>query len=451
MLIDVGFLSFDALFSKIVPEAERDRLADLRSKTDVAAIVNKMQDATAQSRRQAARELLWGEEWLGFEEKLKQVRVAIHRVPQVATAKIAELRESELAEQRANDKALADLKIGKAEIERERQRVAARLEQARERSTQLRTELTKLGKAVFEIEREIVEKTAEADAEERGIGATSVRGRGPEFAGCRVRSSGSRKKRRMWNCAVTATASAAPKASMPSVSSRKKSPPWRSASSSSTAASDNSAQIPTRAPKAFRCRASNARSNNSTPTWRPAACASSRTRRGKCSTRCRNQCAKGAGFVASFDSPTNTLEGNACSTASLQAAAARLFALNEAKTALAQKCVSTNAALINATVEGRLSFVRDCLNLSGLLPSEAKSIASDINALERERDDQAHRFRRDVQCLPRRQQLAFLALGIAAAVDVLVLASGLLGATAIRSSLAGRGLRNDLRPLNASS
>ena len=160
--------------------------------------------------------------------------------------------------------------------------------------------------------------------------------------------------------------------------------------------------------------------------------------------RLQNQCAKAASLVGSYASPTNTIESNACSTASLQAAAARLFALNEATTALAAKCVGNNAALNDTTVGARLSFVRDCLNLSSLLPSEAKEITADINALERERDDQAHRFVVTFNAFRDGNKLAFLALGIAAAIDVLVLASGLLGATAIRSSLAGRGLRNDL-------
>ncbi|MGI9411822.1 MAG: hypothetical protein ACR2OV_17220, partial [Hyphomicrobiaceae bacterium] len=438
------FFSFDALFSKIVPEAERSRLADLRSKTDIAAIFNKMQDATTESYRRAAREVLWGDDWLAYEAKLKVVRVAMHRVPQAATAKIEELRKDKLAQRQAHDKVLADLNIAKAEVERGRQRVVARLDLARERSSLLRAELTKLSKAVFDIERKIVEKTAEADAEERGIGVTSVRGRGPAFrrlseeierlreekANAELRRDGYRKRSAQSIDAVSAL-----EKEVATLAAR-------------IEQFDNRIEQQRADPQSNPESISLARVQGQVKQF-DANLEASRLRFEQNPSRAtldalQNQCAKGAGFVASFDLRTNSIEGNACSTASLQAAAARLFTLNEAKPALATKCISSNPTLVNATVGGRLTFVRECLNLSGLLPSESKSITADINALERERDDQAHRFVVTYNAFLDGNKLAFLALAIATAVDILVLASGLLGATAIRSSLAGRGLRNDL-------
>ena len=175
------FFSFDALFSKIVPDTERSRLADLRSKTDVAAIVNKMRDRTSQLRKQAASEFLWNEKWLTFEAKLKDVRVALNGVPKTASDRIEALRSRALAQQQKDEKILADLESARTEVSSQRQRLTAQLRQEQARASQLSSELAKLDETVFEIDRKIVEKIAEADAEARGIGGSSIRGRGPHF------------------------------------------------------------------------------------------------------------------------------------------------------------------------------------------------------------------------------------------------------------------------------
>ena len=438
------FFSFDALFSKIVPEAERNRLADLRSKTDIAAIINKMQDKTAHSHRRAASEVLWSKEWLTYGVKLKEVQAALQQVPEAATAKIEEVRKSSLEQLQANERTLADLKVERDEVDRTRQRAMARLELARERASLLRAELNKLNKAVFEVESRIVEKTAEADAEERGIGATSVRGRGPAFrrlteeierireekANAELRRDGYRKRSAESIDAVSelerevATLSTRIEQFDNRIAQQRANP---QATSESISLAQVRGQV-----KQFEADLEASRLGFEQNPSREALDA------------LQSQCAKSVGFITSYAAQTRTLDSTACSTASLQQATARLFALNAARPALAKKCVSSNAALIDATVGARLTFVRDCLNLSGLLPTEAKSITADINALERERDDQAHRFVVTYNAFLDGNKLAFLALGIAVAVDILVLASGLLGATAIRSSFAGRGLRNDL-------
>ena len=77
-------------------------------------------------------------------------------------------------------------------------------------------------------------------------------------------------------------------------------------------------------------------------------------------------------------------------------------------------------------------------------PDEAKPIARSINTLDRDRDDKAHRFVVTLNAFLDGNKLALLAVAIASAMDVLVLASGLLGAASIRSPLAKSMTRSDL-------
>ena len=43
------FFSFDSLFSNILPDDERSRIADLRSKTETAGIISEISDKTTRT------------------------------------------------------------------------------------------------------------------------------------------------------------------------------------------------------------------------------------------------------------------------------------------------------------------------------------------------------------------------------------------------------------------
>jgi hypothetical protein len=124
--------------------------------------------------------------------------------------------------------------------------------------------------------------------------------------------------------------------------------------------------------------------------------------------------------------------------------AGALFALNDGVARFKTGCgVSDNLARQKDT-DALLEFGNRCVQDSGLAGVDTQRYRTELNRIALSRDDKAHRFVVTWNAFLDGNQLAYLALGIALALDGLVFMSGLFGANAIRSPLTdlehGKGL-----------
>jgi len=121
-----------------------------------------------------------------------------------------------------------------------------------------------------------------------------------------------------------------------------------------------------------------------------------------------------------------------CNPLRVHEAATQLFGLDVAAAGRAAQCGGGGSAV----VEEALGQARACLNASGLPEGRAAELRHEIDSLERNRDDKAHRFVVTWNALEDLNPLALLALALALGIDALVFVAGLLGATAVRSQFA---------------
>ncbi|MCI4662821.1 MAG: hypothetical protein MRY63_13500 [Neomegalonema sp.] len=106
--------------------------------------------------------------------------------------------------------------------------------------------------------------------------------------------------------------------------------------------------------------------------------------------------------------------------------------------ALEAQCVSGGAQAKTVSAlnfEQAVEYGRHCIGVSGLAARDVADLRGEIDRLVLEEDPKASRFVKTVNAFWGGEKLAYFALGIAAAIDLLVLFSGLIGAMSTSNSL----------------
>ena len=129
------------------------------------------------------------------------------------------------------------------------------------------------------------------------------------------------------------------------------------------------------------------------------------------------------------------VRGIECDPKSAAEAAARVFALNAGLIAFRESCAGGARLPQAASTDALLAFGRKCLQDSGLVSKEAADLGAQLQAIEMNRDDKAHRFVVTWNAFLDGNRLAYLSLALAIGIDALVFAAGLFGAAAARSPL----------------
>jgi hypothetical protein len=443
-LLTSVFFSFDALFSTIMPQAERERIAELRSKTEVAAIINRISETAGERRQQNAEQLLRSPAWTNYRADLDGISRNLDEAPDRARQHLTTLRQAGLAETRERATALETLNQEKAAKLARKSRLEAQIAAERDRNALLQSEITDLNQESFALDRQIVAKEAERDAEERGLGASSVAGRGPEYrrltgeldkltaARANIELKRSRLEQALQRNLAASDTLLKQVATLEGE--------LRSLDSRVALAEGNGSKLAA-APSVADVTRDSSRHHQALAAAR---LAFERTPTPENLGHLQAACTEATGFLTAMAGAATPAAGNsnpqACTASAVQTAAGRTFALDQGLARVADRCVGKNAELVNRSLEQRLAFARDCLNWSGIQAANAGPIIASINRLERERDDKAHRFVVTSNAFFDGNKLALLAIAIAGAIDVLVLASGLIGATAIRSPLAAARL-----------
>ncbi|MGI9422871.1 MAG: hypothetical protein ACR2PA_06735 [Hyphomicrobiaceae bacterium] len=434
------FFSFDALFSKILPEDERRRIADLRAQTAVIGVLNEISDLSTKAQAQRRKGLFLSPEWKSYAAELDAIRAKLDAVPgkidQILSSQ-ADARRAEISRGRAQiHKAEAEI-VG---VNRSAGVLRARVKDARARLSAAQVTATDLRNQIGEMERKLAIKRFELEAEEEGLGVTRKAGRGPTFRQLQNElidlESGRKRLQVELDLAVAqegkANANVDAAIQQQSLLERSRSDltlrleglkraRGQEGGESSYERFKNTASKQVRSLAQARTQVEQAPSQTSVSTLEA-------------------QCRAAADFLGSLPP---TLAGGApgqCSASALRTASARLFSLNAGRRQLADKCLqgdTASASADRANFDTQVQLARNCLVWSALLPSQTAAITTSIDALERERDDKAHRFVVTTNAFLDSNKLAMLAAGIASAIDLLVIASGLLGALVLRPKVMG--------------
>ncbi|MEZ5774935.1 MAG: hypothetical protein R3D33_09645 [Hyphomicrobiaceae bacterium] len=433
------FFSFDSLFSTIFPPEERARAADVRTAKQVGRIVDDLGVAIERRRTEAFDRLTRSTEWAGFNEGIDQV---------VDIAKSAEgvIRQTIIDELQRQQETNEGLQESRASAESQRSRLAKRKDELNDELARLKGELPaiageveRLKAAIFAKDREIVAKTAEAEAEATGIGTTGKAGRGPRFAeiskelkrleaekdnlGLQLREFDARRQTKSDEIATAEGELAQIDGELGKIGGQialvERQMELQTEASKSGGTGNESLSI---GPDALTAARARFRLTGDTGAFEAL------------QARCIE-------LLRAFDKVDRLRQSAAtrnagCDTTRIADLTNRLFALNEGRVRFKETCAKDDSIPRTGT-DDVLQFGERCVQGAGLAGDDTAQFRDLIARAALNRDDKAHRFVVTWNAFLDGNRLAYLALAIAIAMDGLVFMSGLFGANAVRSPLTG--------------
>ncbi len=430
------FFSFDSLFSTIFPQSERVRAADLRAQNQVAGVITDI-GALAARRRLEERDLLFETDgWQRYDDMLEQLVVIAQQAPQALRAYFEKkMRDKQkLVAQRQEEKAAAESQ----QVGLNQRSKLLNEEIARNRTivSQLSPVVSDLKSKIFAKDQEIVAKTAEAEAEAGGIGVTAKSGRGPQYrqimAERRVLSEHKKNLELQLREFDKRLNTARDRVSQ--------------GEAQLSTAQGEIATLQGRAHTAAQLiQLANQNDAGDKPAFDPIS-GLRRLQRARIAFRqeptrqrlaeVQDLCATLVAVmvnVPTFKAQSSRLD---CDPGEANAAAGRVFALNTGLAVLAANCSGGDKLPKTGGADRLFAFARKCVQDAGLPSKDTDALRTQINYLELNRDDKAHRFVVTTNAFGDGNKLAYLALAIAIAIDALVFMSGLFGANVVRSPLS---------------
>ncbi len=431
------FFSFDSLFSTIFPAEERVRAAELRAQNQVAGVVNDIARLTTARRLAEQERLFTTDAWQQYEDNLDR----LGRLAGGADEKLQTFFEERMRQRQAELNRFQEDKSSAAaqqvSLVQRKDQLNTTIGRLKEQVTNLQPEVERLRAQVFAKDREVIAKTAEAEAEAGGIGVTSKVGRGPKYR--EIMGELRRLNEEKSNLELQLRAY------------EKRLVDAREALTSSEtelAQTDGEiAKLKGRAETAERMIVARAKSVREMPTFdattgvQQLSEAREAFRREPTAERLsaiQEVCGALSGALRDQGDPTTQQSAGAidCDPGAASEAAARVFALNSGVQKIQENCVGGDKLPVGSGADALFAFARRCVQDAQLSSADTANLRQLINNIELNRDDKAHRFVVTTNAFEDGNKLAYLALAIALAIDTLVFMSGLFGANAVRSPLS---------------
>ena len=430
------FFSFDSLFSTIFPKEERTRAAELRAQNRVAGVVNDIGGLAGRRHIEERDRLFEADGWKQYDQTLESLASEARRAPDAIRNYFeGKMRQrQQLVAKRQGEKASAEGQ--QVQLNQRTNILNTQIGRAREVASQLKPVIEDLKSKVFAKDREIVAKKAEADAEAGGIGITAKEGKGPKYREIakQLRNLGAEKRnlqlqqkeyQQRLDTALTDVSNSERELA---------------------SAQGELATLKGRADTAGRLIQMAEQSNQTVePTFDPTnglrqlevariQFRQKPTQQGL--AKIQSLCTTLLGAMSEVPTLKARAQSINCDPGTASESAERVFALNAGLQVLAANCIGGDKLPKTGGADGLFRFARQCVQDSGLPSRDTDELRTQINYLELNRDDKAHRFVVTSNAFQDGNKLAYLALAIAIAIDALVFMSGLFGANAVRSPLS---------------
>ena len=430
------FFSFDSLFSTIFPKEERVRAAELRAQNQVAGVVNDIGGLASRRRIEERDRLFVADGWKEYDKTLDRLVFEARQAPDA----IRNFFENKMRERQ---KLVAQRQGEKASVEGQQVQLTQRtgtltsqIGRAREVANQLRPVIEDLKSKIFAKDREIVAKKAEADAEAGGIGVTAKEGKGPKYReiarelrnlnaekrnlGLQLREYQQRLDKSLTDVSNGERELANAQGELATLKSRASTAERLIELAKQSNQTVEPSFDPTNGLRQLEVARIKFRQNPTQPGL----------------ARIQALCATMLGAMSEVPTLKARAQSINCDPGTASEASERVFALNAGLAVLASNCIGGDKLPKTGGADGLFRFARQCVQDSGLPSRDTDELRTQINYLELNRDDKAHRFVVTSNAFQDGNKLAYLALAIAIAIDALVFMSGLFGANAVRSPLS---------------
>ena len=429
------FFSFDSLFSQIFPQGERARAAELRAQNQVAGVVNDIAGLAA-ARRQSEQDAYFRTPaWQSYEETLSRLAAMANG----AETKLRAYFEQQMRERQntlnAHREEKATAESQQISMRQRKTVLIGEVARVKEQVTRLAPEVERLKQQIFDKDREVIAKTAEAEAEAGGIGVTSKVGRGPKYRELSRQLSRLQEEKKNLELQLREFGGRLDRARRVMSQSESELKRIDGEIAKLTGRSQTADQL---IKTQLQTTATVSNANPSDGLAELAAAREEFRREPTVEALARVQNACGNILGAMLDAPTlrEQAANIQCEAGAATEAAAPVFALNTGVAAVKQNCVGGQNLPKTGGADALFAFARRCVQDSGLPSADTGELRKRINVIELNRDDKAHRFVVTSNAFGDGNKLAYLALSIAIAIDALVFMSGLFGANAVRSPLS---------------
>ncbi|MBY0226465.1 MAG: hypothetical protein K2Q28_11725 [Hyphomicrobium sp.] len=432
------FFSFDSRFNAIFPKEERVRAAELRAQNQVAGIIADIGQTLEMRRIQAADSLFKSDGWLAYEGELDKLAAASRGAEKLIEAFYVEQMEERrrgIAEQQERIATAESSQSGLAMKKTALTEEVARLEAERPALVaDVQTKRSDLDARAKEVDA----KRVEAMAEEKGVEGTLKVGRGQMYrqrqgelaklqdyykiGEQRVKDAQKRLDETSWRIDAIKRELAGIDGSLAKLKGEADTAQQRIAAA--TTPEQASASLPKVDP------------GRVLPEFESARVSFRQKPDAAGLTAVREQCTQLLSAMSSAPTTRERVAGIDCDPKRAQEAASLLLTLDAGAQVFSSTCVGGEKLNANTSADELLSFSRRCLADSGLPSADTDELRTKISFIELNRDDKAHNFVVSINAFQDGNRLAYLALGVAIAIDSLIFMSGLFGANAVRSPLS---------------
>jgi hypothetical protein len=431
------FFSFDSRFNAVFPQAERERVAELRATSQVTALLADINTSIQQQQAEQSEKLFASEGWQAYETELDKLTVAA----QGSQGEIEKFFNQQIEDRnRANkeqQERIVSAQAGQAGLAGKKTSLTDELSRLRGEQPTLSSEYMAKKTELDNRMKEIDAKRVEAMAEDKGVEGTGKVGRGPEYrarmgelgklqdyqkigeqrvkdAKKRVDDAGARIQAIERELSAVDGELAKHKGEVTSAE-------QRIALNQAALPADSDARVdPSRILPDFERAKSEFRQIPDSAKL----------------ASLQRQCTQLYDAMASTPATKPRIDGISCDPKQASDAAAVVFALHDGNKVFAQNCQGGAKLAEMKSTDALFGFAKKCL-ADASLPSQAtEDLRTKISFTEMTRDDKAHRFVVSWNAFNDGNRLAYLALALAIALDSLIFMSGLFGANAIRSPLS---------------
>lgn len=430
------FFSFDSLFSAIFPQKERVRAAELRAQNQIAGVVNDVGGLTARRRLEERDRLFETEGWKQYDGTLDRLVLEARKAPDA-------LQQHFEKKMRDRQKVVAQRQEEKASAEGQQVRLSQRVKVLNDEISRSRAEISQLTPTVeqlktqiFAKDREVVAKRAEAEAEAGGIGVTAKIGRGPKFREISAELRTLREQKKNLELQLREYEKRLGSARKVLSSSESELSTVQGDLATLKGRADTAAKLIELAQASNNDEGQEFDPTNGLRQLERARVAFRQDPSHAGLVNIQRLCATLLGAMSDVPTLKSSALGVDCDPGQANEAAERVFALNSGIKVLAANCIGGDKLPKSGGADALFQFARQCVQDAGLPSKDTNELRTQINYLELNRDDKAHRFVVTSNAFEDGNKLAYLALAIAIAIDALVFMSGLFGANAVRSPLS---------------
>lgn len=423
------FFSFDSLFSAIFSDEERQRAGEIRAQSEVGAVLADLKTRIEKRKFEAIDTLLTAEAWEEYNGRLNQLSKIARGAPDLVEAQLLSKIRNEQAEIARHQETLAQAKGQRAALETRQQKIAGNINRLKADRPSLSAEVENLRDKLTAKQREIDKTTAEALEEARGIGATGREGEGPKFRAIKEKERRLKAERDVQQTQKNLATTRLEKldgqiSSLARELELVNGEMAKIAGKASVAETFIDAQTKRRSEtvsREFSATASIDSLDDARETFRTSATKATFL---AIQTNCTNL------YSALSQVPKIAPEVKTISCepgAATATLAARIFTLQEAEANQKENCIIGKGRR-STRIDPLLKLGKRCIQSSGLPEKDANELRVILNRVDLNRDDKAKNFVVTLNAFKDGNWLAYLALGLAVAIDSLVFISGLIGA-----------------------